>query len=554
MNRNLDPLPNRLQILQINIKKSQKAHLDLINRALGQKWDLILIQEPYITFLGHICTPNGFTSVFPQDWLARPEDTVHSVIWVNSELSSNSWKVMNILGNNNMMAIQLKRENRKLMIINIYNAHTHSRMLTCLHQFMQEEQVNIGEDANNHIMWCSNFNRHHHLWDDEADKQLFTPQATREADILIGLLAEKGLEMALLRSILTLKHMVTNLHSWPDNVWCSPELIPLIIQCDMDNYLQPLCTNHYPIITIINIPQDRKEPQNSLNYRFTDWDDFRKQLVLNLETIPLPNIIENNEELQQAANDLTDAIQRTIKDRVPVSKPCLHSKRWWNNKLRELKKKFNRLSCEAMRFRAVPHHPCHTECREGACAYSWAILEAKHSHWTNYLEEASDSDLWNINCYLKASVGDGGKMHIPSLKIKEENGTAREITANEGKAEAFHKIFFPQKPAESSVPKFYLPRAFTTIRYNHQGANHLTHQGPFPIQSKQPRQDSQHSITEKCRNYCGLPQPYLSSNYSARNLCQFMEGLHNGSNLETRKARLWLSKGLLPDCFAMHHS
>ena len=55
-----------------------------------------------------------------------------------------------------------------------------------------------------------------------------------------------------------------------------------------------------------------------------------------------------------------------------------------------------------MRFRAVPHHPCHTEHREGAHVYGQAILEAKHSHWTNYLEEASDSDLWNINCYLKA--------------------------------------------------------------------------------------------------------------------------------------------------------
>ena len=128
-----------------------------------------------------------------------------------------------------MTAIQPKRENRKLMIINIYNACTHSWMLTRLCQFMQEEWVNIGEDANNHIMWCGNFNRHHPLWDDKADERLFTPQAIREADILIGLLVDEGLEMALPRSILTLKHMVTKLHSQPDNVWCSPELIPLII-------------------------------------------------------------------------------------------------------------------------------------------------------------------------------------------------------------------------------------------------------------------------------------------------------------------------------------
>ena len=161
MNRNLEPLPNRLWIIQININKSQKAHLDLINRALGKKWDIILIQEPYITFLSHIQTPNGFTSVFPQDCLARLDNIVRSVIWVNSELSSSSWKAMNIPGNNDMMAIQLKRGNRSVTIINIYNACTHSQTLTRLRQFMQEERVTIGEGDDNHIMWCRDFNRHH---------------------------------------------------------------------------------------------------------------------------------------------------------------------------------------------------------------------------------------------------------------------------------------------------------------------------------------------------------------------------------------------------------
>ena len=143
---------------------------------------------------------------------------------------------------------------------------------------------------------------------------------------------------------------------------------------------------------------------------------------------------------------MTKSIQRAIKDQVPVSKPCPHSKRWWNSELRELKKKLNRLSRETIRYRVVPHHPCHTECRERANAYGQAILLAKN------LEEASDNDLWNINCYLKAPVGDGGKSYIPTLKAKEEDRFIQEVKDNEGKVEAFHKIFFPPKPAESSVP------------------------------------------------------------------------------------------------------
>ena len=192
-------------------------------------------------------------------------------------------------------------------------------------------------------------------------------------------------DMVKLHCYLLLKHMVTNLHSHPDNVWCSLKLIPPIIQCNVDSYLQPPCTDHFPITIIIDIPQDRNNPKISFNFRTTDWNAFRKRLILNLEMILLPNIIKNNKELQQAANDLTKNIQKTIKEQVPVSKPCLHSKRWWNNELRELRRKLNRLSCKTMRFRVLPHHPCHTECREGAHAYGQAILEAKHAHWTNYL-------------------------------------------------------------------------------------------------------------------------------------------------------------------------
>ena len=187
--------------------------------------------------------------------------------------------------------------------------------------------MNIGEGNNNHIMWCSDFNRHHPLWDDEADEHLFTPQAIREADILIGMIADKGLEMALPNSILTLKHMVTNLHSRPDNVWCSPELIPLITHCDVDSYIQPPCTDHFPIITIIDIPQTRNKPRISFNYRKTDWVAFRKQLVLNLDLIPLPNIIDNNKELQQVANNLMEILQKTIREQVPISKPCPYYKK-----------------------------------------------------------------------------------------------------------------------------------------------------------------------------------------------------------------------------------
>ena len=132
MNRVIEPTQNRLRILQLNLNKSERVHLDVINSTLGKNWDIILIQEPYLTHLGHIRTPNGFTGVFPPDRLANQEATVRSVIWVSSSLSSNSWKAVNIPGNNDLTAIQLSSGNLKVTIFNVYNDCTHSATLTRL--------------------------------------------------------------------------------------------------------------------------------------------------------------------------------------------------------------------------------------------------------------------------------------------------------------------------------------------------------------------------------------------------------------------------------------
>jgi hypothetical protein len=132
MSRNIEPAPDRLRIIQLNLNKSEKAHLDFINGALGNKWDIILIQKPYLTHLGHIRAPNSFISVFPLDRLSNQEAIIRSVIWVNSKLSTNSWKAVSISESNDLTAIQIATDPGKLTIFNIYNNCNHSNTLKCL--------------------------------------------------------------------------------------------------------------------------------------------------------------------------------------------------------------------------------------------------------------------------------------------------------------------------------------------------------------------------------------------------------------------------------------
>jgi len=159
--------------------------------------------------------------------------------------------------------------------------------------------------------------------------------------------------------------------------------------------------------------------------------------------IPLPICIESAEELQQVASDLTTAIQTTIQEKVKLNKPCPHSKRWWNSDLRQLKKELNKLSRTCMRQRAVPDHPCHRECKTKANKYGEAILKEKCQHWMEFLEDVADNDLWTANSYIKELTGDGGKTHIPTLKVIMENGNEREVNSNKEKAEIFSNAFSP---------------------------------------------------------------------------------------------------------------
>ncbi len=82
------PIAHPFRILQINLNKSEKAHLDLLNRVKGDDWDVILIQEPHtVNNFSAIWTPTNFRPVFPEDQ-GRDGTTVRSVIWVSNTLDT----------------------------------------------------------------------------------------------------------------------------------------------------------------------------------------------------------------------------------------------------------------------------------------------------------------------------------------------------------------------------------------------------------------------------------------------------------------------------------
>jgi ribonuclease HI len=437
--------PKSIILLQINLNKSEKAHLDIINEEVSNKYDVILIQEPYTTKFNAIRTPANFRPVYPINRF-QDDAQIRSVIWVNKGLNTNDWVILDIPDTNDITAIQLKGPYGRLTIFNIYNDCTHSRNEVALGNYLRRHANIITRSVNHHMLWAGDFNRHHPLWDDDEDVHLFTRQALRDAEGLIGLLADHEMQMVLPKGIPTLQHMRSKRYSRPDNVFCTLGVQDSVVKCEVDPALKPTSTDHFPITTHIQLPQERVDASPSFNFRETDWDEFRRKLEPRLRRSPGKPVITNVEQLSTAVEDLTQALQETIHEVVRKSKPRPDAKRWWNGELIKLRKALYRLRADSYTFRAIADHPSHRKLKIESNKYGEAIIQAKRGHWTNYLEEMSANEIWTANKYIREPVGDGGNPRIPTLKVKNAAGAEISISSNEEKAETFVKLFFPPPP------------------------------------------------------------------------------------------------------------
>jgi ribonuclease HI/exonuclease III len=440
-----------LRILQINLNKSEKAHLDLLNTATSKDWDIVLIQEPHtINKFNAIQTPTNFRPVFPEN-RGRDNTTVRSIIWVSSALETHNWEIINIPNTNDLSAIQLKGDYGKLTIFNIYNDCNNPNTENALALFLRNHhEILQGENA--HMIWAGDFNRHHPLWDRDEDVHLFTAQYERSAEKLIDMLADHNMAMPLPKGIPTLEHMRSKRYSRPDNVFCTSNLEDLITKCDVIPHLRPPCTDHFPIATHLSLTQTRAPSATNYNFRDVDWDIFRRTLKENMDLIPHAAAITTETQLTQAAEDLTNAIHLTIQSCIRRSKPRPDTKRWWNSDLRKSRKGLNKLRTISYRNRTITDHPAHQELRTRSNKYGEDILQAKRQHWSDYLEDMDASGIWTANKYLREPAGDGGNPRIPTLRTTNINNQSVEVNDSREKAALFAKTFFPPPPEEMNIP------------------------------------------------------------------------------------------------------
>ena len=147
--------PRKLRIWQQNINHSLEGQLDLLHSLKSDRYDMVVIQERHIDFMGHMRANLHWTVIYPRQHLSDPRKN-RSVILVNCDLYTNNWDDLNIMSYN-MMGVRIHGTYGAICMLNIYNDCANNRSLAMVEEFMRrrEERVRVGSRRRERVIWVA---------------------------------------------------------------------------------------------------------------------------------------------------------------------------------------------------------------------------------------------------------------------------------------------------------------------------------------------------------------------------------------------------------------
>ena len=463
VDRNAHPArnPNTISIWQQNVNRSSTCQHALISSAaLARRGiDIVALQEPPINNFGTTTITREWTAVYPSTHNTEPTKT-RSLLLLRSNILTDRWKQVDF-PSGDVTVITIRGDWGDLTIYNIYNDCEEN---TTIHQLEAFAHARSTSELTQPMLWLGDFNRHHLHWDDPADTRLFTRSAIQNAEILISVVAELGLDMALPQGIPTHLHNVSKKWSRLDQVFISEDYIETILICEALADEPGINTDHLPILTSLDLNLARAPSNPPRNFRNVDWEEFEKTLSAKLDGLPPPLDIKSTGELNMACSKLTEAIQETIAEKVPSTKVGIKAKRWWTKELKKLRQTANNKGRKASKYRDWPEHQSHVERREANKTFQKTLERTKRQHWRDWLEKADDPDIWTAHRYASSPPGDGGKSRIPVLKLTRD-GQESVATTNEEKSTMLATAFFPPKPPDEEPLHFVYPEPICKMNH-----------------------------------------------------------------------------------------
>ena len=441
-----------LAIWQQNLNKSPNCQHSLLSsgRMARHNIDIVALQEPSINFLHKTIATQDWIPLYPSTHEKCPEKT-RSVTLIRGDLLTESWEQLDF-PSGDVTAVRIKEEWGTLTIFNIYNDCEHDDTLEALTSYhRQHARMIMGTETthqDHHLIWLGDFNRHHPYWDKPEDNRLFTKEAREAAETLLKVIADLGMDTALAKGTPTHCHNVTKKWTRLDQVFITDHSLDAVTICDTLPEERGVNTDHIPIITVIDVELTKAPDRIARNFKDVDWEKFHKTLEEKLSELGIPRHIGSSFSLDRTCNKLTSALQNTIEEEVPRTNICVRSKRWWSKELTLMRRGVEKLGRTAYKLKYRTNHAIHEEHATARKKYDQSIQYAKKHHWRDWLEKASDPDLWTAHKYISAPAGDGGKTRIPNLRT-QDLGSERTCSNNKDKSEVLAKTFFPKKPQQT---------------------------------------------------------------------------------------------------------
>src|SRR5271155_3313845 len=443
---------DNIKIWQQNTRKSLIFQLATLH-SIENKYDIICIQEPYFNFQTISRATSVWTSVYPSGFSNTADGPIpRALTLVHTRISTNSW-VQIPVDSPDVVAIRIISKRGVLNIYNIYNDCTHSETIKILDKHMTSRNANqVGPRDDGKArgdIWLGDFNRHNPWWEDLNNSRLFTNKNLDEAQILIDILSDYNMDLALPQYIPTIFNSRGG-NTRPDNIFISEDISNWITKCEV-LIDRPPRADHFPIVTHLDLPLPKPDKDKPWNFRATDWCRFRRELDDTLKGVPLIEQLHNTSQINEALHRLETAVLDTMTKVVPKSNPTPYSKRWWTKNLEKVRRESRRAALLAKRFTQFPRHSSREVARRARNDYNNLIDTTKWQHWDNWVDSISTKTIWDAHKFTSAPATDGSKTRIPTLRIKQNDGTITEILDNQGKSKALHEVFFYQPPEDFGV-------------------------------------------------------------------------------------------------------
>ena len=133
----------------------------------------------------------------------------------------------------------------------------------------------------------------------------------------------------------------------------------------------------------------------SLNFQMAEWSSINEELNYRLDAESPGKHIVSKEEFIQKVDDLVWITYKVLQGSIDEKLPNPYKQRCWTEELTNLKKAQNHLSNELHKFHHLCDHPAHTEYKAAANKFKEVMTETRNQDWTDWLEGASQQDLYN---------------------------------------------------------------------------------------------------------------------------------------------------------------